>query len=1027
MNSPEKELVVLFHIGPLAKKTCWYDACICLGETQTDTLNRFDLCYSFKVLCQVEYGGTRELHHAAKNYVRNYGLSAGLHQNRRIPYERALRNLVVLMFSHYMNHLECTGSLKGHRTLMVYECLVVVAALGRYHRWQRRASHQDRDTYDWAKVPVVPKDDFRHKYSPALDLLGNAQNPAYAHPKLLGRCFDNVYFCGRIIGDLPERGRAPHSEERTKLIYDQEYKELVHWLENTLDLTLESPSYSMVPTSLVNPDIVLPHQEFRKRRGLPELPSGCAPEQREYSMDGARGLVDLDWSQRTPIFHPDDIDRDPRFHQYAYPEDDLDYDDEEEMQTDYQNAPPGGAGDARMAPPANTRHRCFRPPVTYSIQTTQGQALGSPRSTHTDTDTAMEMGGLSMAPGGPDTRRVHPRAKAPIAPGSLSTPELAATVARGVAAAATEILERYARPPNEAERPPVNQAADAALRERLQRRLKASPWTTPSSQPVSERVLVFDRLGHRAQNTHEEDEWTPCPEMTPRKVQHGRQPERDQDSSSRPPSQKRRSQSRPREEANAKKGRTDNEQRPSKIQVGIDWANTGIGKPVPKPDSKHPSFKADPSGADEPPPRMKSTVTKPKQPSETKDKDSGERKEEAEKKVLQDRPHRWIEARIKRLDPGGYPEEVHSLRYFGRNARDFAMGIVAIADWGRRYLDKGLRYPIPAFPPYLFTPLPESRQAGAQVPLRPSQLGGPGGDVRNRCRESWKWLVTVLQFWTDEATVADGAVYGGRVRPASALAEYVMNTVNPGLEPGSKVSWEDVITRTPWMSKRLHGMTAGQEQTVRRQAMPIAGESSELEVLSERLYTEYLSGMPSTGEGKSPLGRAGALRLHLKKAEKGWTQADQGGAGPGVGNPNRYPRETPSRSKQEESDPPSRFPLTNELLDPGEDLLGELDYEDVEEINPSPYPEIAQAVAHIPQADGCADVEMQDVRPPPGFEPEVVKAGYDVNLVQSDQAEPGSSSPVTAREDWMLDVEESQPRTPGNGQPGHNPDQAVDN
>ena len=119
------------------------------------------------MLCQAEYGGTRQLHHAAKNYARNYGLSAGLHQNWHIPYERALRNLVILMFSHYVNHLECTSSLEGHRTLMVHECLVVAAALGRYHHWQCRVSHQDRDTHDWTKVPVVPKDDFRHKYSPA--------------------------------------------------------------------------------------------------------------------------------------------------------------------------------------------------------------------------------------------------------------------------------------------------------------------------------------------------------------------------------------------------------------------------------------------------------------------------------------------------------------------------------------------------------------------------------------------------------------------------------------------------------------------------------------------------------------------------------------------------------------------------------------------------------------------------------------------------------------------------------------------
>ena len=792
---------------PASQKSHWHDACICLGETRTNAFNCFDLCYSFKVLCQAEYGGTRQLHHAAKNYAHNYGLTAGLHQNRRILYERALRHLVLLMFSHYVNHLECTGSLEGHRTLMVYECLVVAAALGRYHQWQRRVSPQDRDTNDWIIVPVVPKGDFRLKYSPALTLLGNAQNPAYAHPKLLARCFNNVYFCGRIIGDLLARGRAPHSEERTKLIYNQEYEELAHRLENMLDLTLESPTYSMVLTSLVNPDIVLPHHEFRKRRGLLELPPGHRPEQREYSMDGVRGLIDLDWSQQTPIFHPDDIDRDPRFNQYPYPDDDLDYDDDEEIETDYQNAPPGGAGDAHVATPASAGHRYYRPLATYSLQTSQGQTSGSPQSTHTDTDTAMEMGGLSMAPGGPDTHHVPPRAKAPTAPGSMSTPELAATVARGVAAAATQILELYTRPPNEAERPPVDQVADAALRERLQRCLKGSPWTTPSSQPASERVSVFDRLGHRMHDTQKEDEWAPCPEMTPRKVERGCKPGRDQDSSSSPPSQKRGSQSHPQEEASDKKGWTDGDNRPGKIQVGIDWMNTGIGKPVPKPDSKHPSFKADPSGVDEPQPRMKSTVTKPKQPSETQEKDSGQKREEAEKKVLQDKPHHWIEARVKRLDPGGYPDKVKSLQYFRRNARDFAMGIVAIADWGRRYLDKGLRYPIPTIPPYLYTPLPESHQSGAQVPVRPSQLANPRGDVRQCSRESWKWLVTVLQFWMDEATVTDGAMYGGHVRPVSALVEYVMDTVNPGLEPGSKVSWEDVIIRTPWMSKRLHGMT----------------------------------------------------------------------------------------------------------------------------------------------------------------------------------------------------------------------------
>ena len=133
------------------------------------------------------------------------------------------------------------------------------------------------------------------------------------------------------------------------------------------------------------------------------------------------------------------------------------------METDYQNAPPGGAGDTRKTTTASAGHHFYRPPATYSMHTSQGQTSGSPQSIHMDTDTAMEMGGLSMAPGGPETRRVLPRAKAPTAPLSMSTPELAASVAHGVAAAATQILERYIRPANEAEHPPLDQAADTAL------------------------------------------------------------------------------------------------------------------------------------------------------------------------------------------------------------------------------------------------------------------------------------------------------------------------------------------------------------------------------------------------------------------------------------------------------------------------------------------------------------------------------------------------------------------------------------
>ena len=81
--------------------------------------------------------------------------------------------------------------------LMAHECLMVAVTLGHFHHWQRWVEPAGRDKPDWMKVPTVSAGDFRYKYSPMLDLLGNAQHPTYAHSKLLGWWFD-VYHQGAV-------------------------------------------------------------------------------------------------------------------------------------------------------------------------------------------------------------------------------------------------------------------------------------------------------------------------------------------------------------------------------------------------------------------------------------------------------------------------------------------------------------------------------------------------------------------------------------------------------------------------------------------------------------------------------------------------------------------------------------------------------------------------------------------------------------------------------------------------------------
>ena len=164
---------------------------------------------------------------------------------------------------------------------------------------------------------------------------------------------------------------------------------MVAQIENTLDLTDESPTYPLVPTSLCNPEIILHPRLFLEQRGLQELPPCCMPDPQEYELDGTRGLIDLSWSQWAPQIQPDDIDRDPRYSQYTYQEADKYEDDEEDMEVD--EWAPGKTGSAGMAAPTSTRCSYRHLEATYAYPR-QDQTQGSPRSIHTDTTVAMEMG-----------------------------------------------------------------------------------------------------------------------------------------------------------------------------------------------------------------------------------------------------------------------------------------------------------------------------------------------------------------------------------------------------------------------------------------------------------------------------------------------------------------------------------------------------------------------------------------------------------------------------------------------------------
>ena len=150
---------------------------------------------------------------------------------------------------------------------------------------------------------------------------------------------------------------------------------MVAWVKNTLDLTDESPTYPLVPTSLHNPEIVLHPRLFREQHDLLELPPCRMAEPWQYELDGTQGLIDLSWSQQAPQIQLDDIDRDLRYSQYQYQEDDKYEDDEEEMEVEERVL--GKTLTIHMSAPTSTRHSYCCPEATYSCPKPD-QTLGSP-------------------------------------------------------------------------------------------------------------------------------------------------------------------------------------------------------------------------------------------------------------------------------------------------------------------------------------------------------------------------------------------------------------------------------------------------------------------------------------------------------------------------------------------------------------------------------------------------------------------------------------------------------------------------
>ena len=108
-------------------------------------------------------------------------------------------------------------------------------------------------------------EDHQSSYISGLAALGSPNQPSYGHPQVLGWYFDQVYHQSRNVGQLTQKARDK-TTDYNETVYTRELGEILSHLQGLDDLN-HSTKHKRTPTSLLNPEIILPEAAFRSFQG----------------------------------------------------------------------------------------------------------------------------------------------------------------------------------------------------------------------------------------------------------------------------------------------------------------------------------------------------------------------------------------------------------------------------------------------------------------------------------------------------------------------------------------------------------------------------------------------------------------------------------------------------------------------------------------------------------------------------------------------------------------------------------------
>ena len=244
-----------------------------LGKTR-HYFKQCDLFHSFHAVVEVQFGGLVRLDWAANNYKDNLN-SLYRHPDLTLTIDKALRNIIVSAYSHYINSWPMNGACAGHRAILMRSMLQFAMHYSRYKCCQRHLAkdHKRKGLPSSAPMPRVDltalldeeEENLKLRqinvmHASIMDLLGDPGNPLYAEPHSMAEHYDVMLVGAHALGNLPKRTHCRDSSV-TARVHEDKAQQVCQKILRCLDMRVMDGDL-VGPTCLRMPTLILPAGRF---------------------------------------------------------------------------------------------------------------------------------------------------------------------------------------------------------------------------------------------------------------------------------------------------------------------------------------------------------------------------------------------------------------------------------------------------------------------------------------------------------------------------------------------------------------------------------------------------------------------------------------------------------------------------------------------------------------------------------------------------------------------------------------------